>query len=261
MSKTNIVSAAQRQAAILSILDRQSSVQVVRLAELFDVSKVTIRKDLDELETKGKLRRTHGGAVSLSKRVTVSIQDKRVNVNVDAKKAIASCASQFVDDGDVLLVDSGTTALEFVRMLSNKQNITVITGDFTIADMIDKALPSIDVIMLGGSLRKGHRYTAGPVAMQALSMLHADKAFICPTAYVPSKGFLTNYPGMAELKREFIGSAKTNYLLMDSSKVGASGLIKFADIEDVDVIVTEQDVNGVVESNLEGIDTQLIIAH
>ena len=260
MSESNIVSALQRQSAILSLLDRQSSVQVVDLADLFNVSKVTIRKDLDELENKGKLRRTHGGAVSLSKRVTVSIQDKRVNVNVGAKKAIARCASEFVDDGDVLLVDSGTTALEFVRMLSNKQNITIITGDFTIADMIDKSMPNIDVVMLGGSLRKGHRYTAGPVAMKALSMLHADKAFVCPTSYVPTKGFLTNYPGMAELKSSFIRSCKTSFLLMDTSKVMGSGLIRFADISDVDFIIMEKTNDIVSESLLES-NTKLIVAN
>ena len=102
--------AAERRVAILSMLDQSSSVQVAEVAEAFGVSRVTARADLDALEHDGKLRRTHGGAVSLSKTLTVSIQDARVNVNVEAKRAIAVAAAGLVSDGDSILVDSGTTA-------------------------------------------------------------------------------------------------------------------------------------------------------
>ena len=106
--------AEERRAAIMDMLDRTASVQVADLAQTFGVSAVTIRADLDALEKNGKLRRTHGGAVSLSKRLTVSIQDRRVNVNVEAKQAIAGAALELVDNGDALLVDSGTT-IEYRR--------------------------------------------------------------------------------------------------------------------------------------------------
>ena len=112
------MSSEERRAAILSMLDRATSVQVTQLAEAFGVSRVTARADLDALERDGKLRRTHGGAVSLSKTLTVSVQDRRVNVNVGAKQAIARLAAPFVEDGDAVLVDSGTTALELVRAIS-----------------------------------------------------------------------------------------------------------------------------------------------
>lgn len=77
-------------------------------------------------------------------------------------------APELVNDGDTLLVDSGTTALEFVRLLDQRDGITVITADITIADYIDESMPSVDVVMLGGALRKGHRYLYGPLTMQAL---------------------------------------------------------------------------------------------
>ena len=109
----------ERRAEILSLLDRTASVQVSQLAERFGVSRVTARADLDALARDGKLRRTHGGAISLSKTLTVSVQDKRVNVNAEAKRAIARTAAAFVQDGDSVLVDSGTTALEFVRALAD----------------------------------------------------------------------------------------------------------------------------------------------
>ena len=110
--------ADERRSAILAMLERESSVQVTDLARTFGVSTVTVRGDLDALAADGKLRRTHGGAVSLLRSLTVSVQDKRVNVNVGAKQAIARAALDLVADGEVVLVDSGTTALEFVRMRS-----------------------------------------------------------------------------------------------------------------------------------------------
>ena len=94
------MSSEERRVAILSMLERNASVQVGQLADAFGVSRVTARADLDALERDGKLRRTHGGATSLSRTLTVSVQDKRVNVNVDAKRAIARRAATLVDDGD-----------------------------------------------------------------------------------------------------------------------------------------------------------------
>lgn len=238
--------AEERQAAIMSMLDKTASVQVADLADTFGVSTVTVRADLDALERAGKLRRTHGGAVSLHKRLTVSVQDRRVNVNVAAKQAIARAAIELVEDGDSLLVDSGTTALEFVRMLSMRSGITVITADVTVADFIDESLPGVDVILLGGALRKGHRYLYGPLTTGAIDTLHPDRALVCPISLVPNRGFMTNYEQMAEVKTAMLRSARTSIALVDAAKVNASGLIRFAGIEDVDTLVMDRDPQGIV---------------
>lgn len=166
-ASTSRTFAEERRTAIMDMLEHSASVQVADIAQAFGVSTVTARGDLDALAAAGKLRRTHGGAVSLHKTLTVSVQDQRVNVNVDAKQSIARAALELVRDGDTVFVDSGTTALEFVRMLDMRTGITVITADITIADYIDESLPSVDVIMLGGELRKGHRYLFGPLTMAA----------------------------------------------------------------------------------------------
>ena len=146
--------ADERRSAIMEMLGHNASVQVAEIAQTFGVSSVTARADLDALAESGKLRRTHGGAVSLQKRLTVSTQDRRINVNVAAKQAIAQSAIELVGNGDTLLVDSGTTALEFVRLLDQRDGITVITADITIADYIDESMPSVDVVMLGGHYAK-----------------------------------------------------------------------------------------------------------
>lgn len=243
--------AEERRAAIMGMLDRSASVQVAELARTFGVSAVTIRTDLDALEADGKLRRTHGGAVSLHKTLTVSIQDRRVNVNAAAKQAIARRAIELVDNGDSLLVDSGTTALEFVRMLGQRTGITVITADLSIANYIDESLPGVDAILLGGSLRKGHRYLQGPLTMRSLGIIHADKAFLCPTAIVANSGLMTNYEQMAEVKRGMMHAARERIVLADASKINGRGLFRFAGLGEVDIAVMDADPDRVVAAELE----------
>ena len=245
--------AEERRAAILDMLEHAASVQVNELARAFGVSAVTARADLDALERAGKLRRTHGGAVSLHKSLTVSVQDKRVNVNAGAKRAIARAALQLVKSGDTVLVDSGTTALEFVRMLDLRSDITVITADVTIADYIDDSMPTVDVMLLGGSLRKGHRYLYGPLALRSLEILHADLAVICPGALAPARGLMTDFPQMAELKRAMIAAADSAVALADKSKIGRGGVLRFATLSEVDALVVDKDPSGTLAAAIEEI--------
>ena len=242
--------ADERRAAIMEMLEHNASVQVAEIAQTFGVSSVTARTDLDALAESGKLRRTHGGAVSLQKRLTVSTQDRRINVNVAAKQAIAQSAIELVGNGDTLLVDSGTTALEFVRLLDQRDGITVITADITIADYIDESMASVDVVMLGGALRKGHRYLYGPLTMQALQMVHADLAVMCPGAFVPGCGFTTDFPQMAETKTAMIAAAHQSVALMDASKVNGRGMYRFAELADVDTIVMDRDPDHAVATSI-----------
>ena len=245
--------AAERRAAILSMLERSASVQVAELARAFGVSAVTVRGDLDALEADGKLRRTHGGAVSLNRSLTVSVQDRRINVNVAAKRAIAQAALEMVRDGDVLLLDSGTTALELVRMLDARRDVTVITADLSIADYIDESLPGVNAVMLGGTLRKGHRYLCGPLVTRSLEVLHADTAFLCPTSFVPGRGFMTNFEQMAEVKAAFLKAASARVALIDAAKVEAPGIMRFAALEEMDAVVMDADPAGVVAAAIEAV--------
>ena len=159
-----------------------------------------------------------------------------------------------------MLVDTGTTGLELVRALGERGEVTIVTADLTIADYVDRSMPSAEVVLLGGALRKGHRYTSGAVAVQALSMLRPDVAFVCPTAFAPGRGFMTGYEGMAELKRAFLSCAGKTCVLMDASKVGARGLFFFGDVGDADVIVMEKDPEGAVAGCLGDLPTQLLLA-
>ncbi len=250
MSEHRQLLADERRTAIMAILDRDASVQVTSLAELLGTSKVTIRSDLDALERAGRLRRTHGGAVSLSHHVTASLQDRRVNINAEAKHRIGMLAATLVPDGASLFVDSGTTALELVRSLEERVGITIVTTDLTIADYVDRSLPHADVILLGGFLRKAHRYTAGPIARHALEGLRPDISFVCPTGYAPGVGLMTNYLEMGEMKRLAMHRSPKTCVLFDASKIGAPCLVKFGELSEADVVVMDCDPGGNIAAEL-----------
>ncbi len=250
----------ERRSTILAMLAQNTSVQVAQLAEVFGTSRVTVRGDLDALAALGKLRRTHGGAISLSKTLTVSVQDRRINVNVEAKRAIARAAAQLVHNGESVLIDSGTTALELVRALEDHRDVTVVTNDFTIADYIDRSVPALDVLLLGGSLRKGHRYITGPLTLRMLEMLHPDKAFVTPTSYVPGRGLMTNNAEMAELKRHYLDCANETIVLMDASKIQAPGLLWFGTLTQVDTLFIDRDPDGIIAADAHELGCQLVVA-
>lgn len=249
-----------RQKEILSKLERDQAVSVADLAEALDVSKVTIRADLDALAKDGKLRRTHGGAISLTRTVVASLQDARINVNVEAKRAIAKLAKSFIEPNMSVLIDTGTTGLELVRQLGNVQNLTIVTADLSIADYVDKAMPHSNVILLGGMLYKGHRYTSGKLTLETLAMLAPDISFICPTAVSTKAGLLTNHEATAELKAQFLLAGDTHIVLADSSKINSSGLYKFGTLDAADYFISEQDEKGQLAAALEDSSCDLLLA-
>lgn len=135
---------------------RKPNIAVSDIVRRFSVSEVTARHDLISLESEGKLRRVRGGAVSLSRSNAISYPEERINIQVEAKEAIAATAATLVDDGDVLVIDIGTTGFYFTKALMDKREITIITGDLAIANYASFNLPNASVVLLGGSVRKGH---------------------------------------------------------------------------------------------------------
>lgn len=256
------VSADERRVMIVDEVNSRTSIHVADICEHFGISEVTARSDLDKLERAGKLRRTHGGAVSITRTITISYPDQRMNLNVEAKRKVAQCAAELVSNGDSLFVDSGTTTLEFVRLLGSKHDITIVTNDLSIATFADSNLPHADVVLLGGALRKNHRYITGPIANDILGRLYVDKAFMGTDSFDPQQGFATEYTGNAEIKRGMLAHSNRHIVLMDITKLRQPSFISFAGISDFDVIVMDEDPDGTMAQAAESARThaRLVIA-
>jgi len=229
----------ERRSQIISLLEQKGSVQVEELAGRFGVSQVTIRKDLGELEGRGLLHRTHGGATYAHKSLFNPSFREKINLQQAEKQAIARVALEFIEEGDSVILDAGSTTLSLARLMKNHfRSLYVITNSVPIA--LELAETHLDILLVGGQVRHHSMALIGPATVRALETYHADKAFISATGVSIRKGYTTPNPYEADTKKAMIQSVDTVYALVDSSKLGQATLASFASIKDIHHLVTDE---------------------
>ena len=248
---------AERKRIILELLKENSRVDIQGLNRILKASESTIRRDLRELEDNNLLKRTHGGAISLQNvNFEPTFLEKEIS-NGGMKKAIAEKAADFIRDGDVILLDSGTTVHYLAKELKRFKKLTVVTNAIPVAQELQHH-DGVELVFLGGTLRKGILSLVGPFAEMVLGMLRVDKAFIATNAIHPEHGLSTPNIDEANIKRRMIESAKKTILLADASKIGEMSLVKFADLNDIDIFVTD---DRAAKDMLSGFMNQGVVIH
>jgi DeoR family fructose operon transcriptional repressor len=230
----------ERQAQILEYIEEHRKATVAQLCQHFGVSSATIRNDLRDLEGSRLILRTHGGAMVKTKTgFELDSSQKQVR-NLEAKRKIAQAAARLIEDGDTVLLDTGTTALELARLLPGKRNLTVVTNDLEIARLLEEG-DSLQVVVMGGILRKGFHCTVsyGASERQALEGLSVDKAFMGVNSFTLKRGASTPDIRHAETKKVMIAIATSVILLCDSSKFGRTSFVQFARPEEIDAVITD----------------------
>jgi DeoR family transcriptional regulator, fructose operon transcriptional repressor len=224
--------------AILEEIESRKKVTVSDLSVRLGVSGATIRSDLRELEQRGQLLRTHGGAIPRAKAGFELGADERRVQNAELKGRIAWRALDLVEDGDTIVVDTGSTSSAFAALLHRRRNLTVVTNDLAIALAVDE-VPDTGVVIVGGRLRKRFQCTVGTSASQMLAGLTVDKAFMGANGFSLEMGATTPDLQQAEMKRLLVGIATKVVLLVDSTKIGRNSFVQFAPAEGIDCIVTD----------------------
>ena len=174
------MNSAERKREILKILSQKESVGVEELAELFGVSRVTVRSDLDSLGSKGLLVRTHGGALSSENRNLIRMFSDTIAEKAEEKSRIAQAAAAFLHDGDTVIIDNGSTVMHVAEYLKDR-NITVITGSLLAINELMKE-ESVELIILSGILRRYSMGAIGPLTCSTLGEIHADILFLGASA-------------------------------------------------------------------------------
>jgi DeoR/GlpR family transcriptional regulator of sugar metabolism len=235
----------ERQNRITALLHERPVVTVNDLTEELGVSGATVRKMLAAMENQGLLRRTHGGAVSLTLPTKELDFSAKAVLNVQEKRAIAKKAYTFIRDHETVYLDAGTTTLELVRCIRSgpKRNLVVVTNAIAIADEL-LAAADIAVILVGGELRHGVRSCVGSLAEAALGELHFDRAFIAANNLSLRFGATTPNPSEAKLKRKAFRRARKGYLLVDSSKFRGNSLSKICDVADFFAVITDRGLSA-----------------
>ena len=241
--------AEERKGQILELLRQKSKLLVPELCDYFDVSPATIRNDLRDLENERKLKRTHGGAISLEK----------TSFELDSRQ-IAACAAKLIEDGDTIILDTGTTTLELAKCLSAKRDLTIVLNDIEIASLLEESTQA-NLILIGGTLRHGFHCTVGPMAVSYLSELNVDKVFLSSNAVSLDRGFTTPDFNQAEVKKTMIQVASEVIMLSDSSKFGKLSFTQFAALSDIDKLITDKGIDPQAAEQLRQLESfDLVIA-
>jgi len=249
----------ERHQIILNMLDAQGSVLVTDLVSQFDVSEMTIRRDLDVLERKGLLRRVHGGAVSDRGRSYEPPFLSRRTTQQDEKTRIGKVAAGLVRSGESITLDVGTTTLEVARNLAEKQNLTIITPCFQIAALLCEN-PAIRLILTGGILRPGELSMVGHMAERVFEEFYVDKLFL-GAAGIDFEVGLTEYNLEDTLvKQSMLRSAKQVILVADASKFNRVAFTSIAPLTVVNTVVTDQSIEPAVIARLQDLDIEVILA-
>ena len=237
-----------RQQAIADLVNKQGNITVNTLCERFAVSPATIRNDLRDLEERGIVKRTHGGAIGCNKTSYELNTNQKEVQNIQEKRLIAKAAMEFVQEGDAIALDSGTTTFEMVQLMTGMKDLTVVTNDLQIAAWLERNT-EVTVILTGGTVRRHFRCTTGQTAVDMLSMLHVDKAFVAANGVSIRNGLTTPSIDMASIKKQMIDSSDKVILIADSTKIERTAFVSYAPISRVDVLITDDNAdNGFIEA-------------
>jgi DeoR/GlpR family transcriptional regulator of sugar metabolism len=244
----------ERRQQILRAI-RSGTTQVGELATAFGVSEMTVRRDLRDLELEGKLTRVHGGAV------TSAIEPSFSEIVVErfaSKDAIGAAAAGLVQDGQTVMIDIGTTTLQLVRHLRGR-TLTVITSNLA---AYEELLPedSIDLVLLGGTVRRNYRSLVGVLAEESLRQLRADIAFIGASGVEDDLGVVDTTMIEVPIKRAMMAHTARSVLLVDSAKFGMRGLVRVCGADDFDVVITDEGIPAPARAALHRAGVEVVIS-
>jgi len=233
--------APQRLARLRALIRESGVIRVEALCRELGVSPATVRRDLDQLERSGAIRRVHGGAVSVESRLEEPLFDDKASLAAREKRRIAEAALEFVAADETIYLDGGSTVLGLARLLRERANITVVTNSLRAAHELAGRGPRL--ILIGGELRRLSQTMVGPLTRLTLEGLHLDKAFMGTIGMSLKEGLTTTDPSEAYTKELVMKQARQVILLADSSKVGKVSFARAGGLERVNVLITDKNVD------------------
>ena len=249
----------ERHSAILDSLLKQGSVLVTDLASSLEVSSVTIRKDLTELEKEGKLYRNHGKAILINPFTNNRTVSEKEKLNTEEKRLIGIEAAKLITPDDSIVLASGTTIHALARNLHPTSRLTVVTASLQAAEAL-APLDNVELIQLGGIVRHTSLSVVGKYAEMILSGFSFSKLYLGVDGIDPEFGLSTTDMREAEINRTMMKAAQKTIVLADSTKFGKRGFAKICNAEDVDMIITDNRLPQQVRDQIEEMGIDLVIA-
>lgn len=247
-----------RREKILTLLKEEGSVKTIELSKLFNTSRQTIHKDIDYLATVENIKKVYGGAVIKSKTNEPSLSVRRVE-HITEKEHIGRIASEQIEENDTLFLDVGTTIAKLVPYLKSFQKLTVITNSIENAYLLGEA-EHLDVIMIGGKIRSRDLASSSTHAVERLKNIYVDKAFLSVGGISVTAGYTDFHFDDSEVRRIMIQNATKSFILADASKVGVVTIAKFADLDEIDTLISYDIKDAELLSTFKELDLHYINA-
>ena len=232
------VQSKKRHNNIISFLQEHGFCKTIDLAERFEVAVETIRGDLSKIEKEGKLIRKHGGAVLHQQSINGELSfDQRNIKNIREKKAIAKLALEYIEEGDTIFLDGGTTTWQMAQGMPDIA-ITVITDSIRVIASLSH-LKNITTIAIGGTIWSPSQTIIGPTAIAMIKDCYVDKYFFGCQGFHMDWGISDSNHDVASIKKAMLKHSKQHYLLLDSQKINTRSVVRFTEIDDVQFILTD----------------------
>jgi DeoR family fructose operon transcriptional repressor len=253
--------AEERQQAMAQLVSERGRLSVAAISEQFDVTTETVRRDLSVLERMGLVRRVHGGAVPTSSLAVIeSGLGERDQANTAEKELVAKAAlDQLPPPGGTVLLDAGSTTGRFASLLPRDHRLTVITHAVPIAARL-AVHPQIELHLLPGRVRTTTQAAVGADTVTALHHLRVDVAFLGTNGITVEHGLSTPDHDEAAAKRAMVGAARRVVCLTDASKVGTEASIRFAALDEIDVLVTDSSIDDDDRQAFEDAGAEVVVA-
>ena len=216
---------------------KNESVSLDKLCDVFKVSKNTIRRDIKELLEKRKIKKIYGG-VTINQKKLVPFEERNIKKHAE-KKAAAGIAAEYINDGDIIFIDSGTTTMWLIDYLKNMNNITILTNNLS-AIVSALPYPNLNIISLGGTLKRKTNSFVGNSTSLVLKDYNISKAFMAATGISIARGATNSSVEEYELKKLIVEKSDEIFLLVDSSKFDIISLMTYSPLENLDYIITNK---------------------
>ncbi len=247
----------ERHSEIMENLLKQGSIQVTELADNLQVSSVTIRKDLTNLEKEGKLYRSHGRAILINPFTNNRTVTEKEKLNMDEKRLIGIEAAKLITPNDSIVLASGTTIHALARNIHPESRLTVVTASLQVAEAL-APLDNVELIQLGGIVRHTSFSVVGKYAEMILSGFSFSKLYLGVDGIDLEFGISTTDMREAEINRTMMHTAQKTIVLADSTKFGRRGFAKISNIEDVDMIITDNRLPAPIRQQIEAMGIEIV---
>jgi len=252
----------KRRIELMNLIQQEKTLSVEKIASLFNISPITARRDLEKLQERGLISKVHGGAILKDSLIQEPVFDERVKLFTGEKDKIAKEASKRIKDDDSIILESGSTCLNVVKYLTNKNNLKIATAGISIANELARLLSykhDFEVSVCGGILRPKSNTYVGPHAVNFFKNTNVNISFIGAVAISLKKGLSTATQFDAEISRAIIESGRQVILLTDSSKFDKESYINFASLNEINEIITDKKIDEKIADNIREMGIKLTL--